>query len=468
LLSLKYYTYKVPELKAIGFFVSRHTQLIRILETRSELKRPSGSAKRQDWENYCTHTFNFLQINPSYFSLLSTENIQATNVSLRTVSDNSANNGGMKGNVISSQVNCSSGMNSLGQFATTNAFSIPMVQAAQSASVSLPFQQNTAQSVSLSVPAVTQPSSYPAQTIEYFNGVECIDIVRYPNGLPANLLYAYQQKSQYEGYPSRLRYKQVKIKQEKREPNQMAQADTPQTPFESHIVNSLRQMGCTDVQEIMSSLRYVQRQNPTIGGDSLVDTTLMHIVQQREERDEAKKMDEARIQSEQILLVERTDKPQDIAYTNDEMLGFGGSKSIQFPKSHLLQSQKVKILFHTIVRMNGDDGIIRELLEIENKANKFYGDKLPEPFFRHILCNKIERWHDDSLGQKTVLSDDGLSDLIDKMKKEFHVIQNSIYSLSEQDETLQVPRLFISARANAIAKGLISHQPDDVIMIDDD
>ncbi len=467
----------------MGCFVYEHPELRPELEAQPNfLQRPAKSAKKQAWEQYCSRMFQFLERRSCFVQFISRSpnNSQAATASRSAninVNPAAANTNAPDTND-SSTYNYDPWRPSFGQQAAignnlpmASSYQLPLSAASLSVAIN---HQNSSLSIATSAANhPLQPSSYSQTDVEYFDGIECIDIVRYPNGLPANLLYAYQQKSYYKGYPSKLRHRQVEIKQEKmQQTNRIDQPDTdttPQTPLEYHIVSSLRQMGCTDVQEIMSSLRCVQRQNPTLAGDVLMDSTLMHVVQQREEKAEAKKMDEARIQSEQILLEERNDTPKKRAvYTNDEMLGFVGSPSIQFPMSYILQSRKAQVLFHTIIQMNGDHGIIRKLLEIENKATKFYGDKLPEPFFRYILCTKIEQWYDETLGQDAMLTAEVMSAIVDRVHEDFRMIEKSMYSLTEQDETLQIPKLFISAKEDAKAKGLLSYQIDEVITIDDD
>ena len=460
--------YTVPELKAIGSFMSLQPQLTNVLAARSGLQRPSRSALREDWKRYVLQIFQLFQMDPSL--TMPMINPVTGSMPLATSSIPALNQLHASASVVHVGGNYlmpthfvpQPPMHSLNQMSSS--FAAPTGYAGVNVQQRGPqhlLQRENANGLS-------QHSLGPAQSIEYFKGIECIDMIRYPDGLPGALLYSYQQISQYKGYPSKLRYMQI-IKQEKLDTKKSTPTEMqPATPFECHAVNTLKGMGCTDTQEIMSSLKHIQSQNPSAGSESIIEQVLMHIVCQREEKSEAEKMDQARIQSEQFqVLHERNDEPKCTNYTDDEMLGFVGSKSIRFPKSYLLESPKVKTLFHSLLQKQKDDGTVRDLFEIENKAIKYYGDSLPEPFFT-LLRVKIEIWHDEFLGEVTAFSDDGRSVLVDRIKNEIELIQRAMYSLSEQDEALQVPRLFISSKAIAIEKGLMSRQKNDVIIIDDD
>ena len=291
-------------------------------------------------------------------------------------------------------------------------------------------------------------------SIDYFNGVECLDIIKYTNGLPAPLLQELHRISHHKGYPSKLRYKQVKIKEEKQTqaPRATAQADTPQTLVENVLVSSLRQMGFSDLQEIMSSMRTIQEQvqNQMVGNGILADMIMMHIVYQREEKEEARKMDAARIQSENTMILQETEDSGntrvEIVYNANEILGAEGQTSLLFDESFLLTSMEVKTIFRSL--LHEDNGVVQKLLDIEKKCLRWYGT-ITEPFFRFILCEKIESWLDD-IGQHKVLTE--------RLEKEIKIIEHDLYVISDQSEHLRAPRMFISAQENAFSKGLISNE----------
>jgi len=461
-------------------------------------------------------------------------------------------------------------------------------------------------------------------------GKDYINMIKYEQGIPILILNQLHSKFQYKGYPSKLRHEQVRIKTEKQQEARMQnhnkhyhhqqhhtiiqnnQGDyyRPQTTVEFAIVTALQQMGFQDVQEIMISLRHVMQQqqqqqhqlamNTVPNTHMLVDSIMIHIINQREEKEEAKKMDEARIQSENDVLIdeqrrrqrqleqrEKNNQQYDgnlqflfhdndggdnrnnacssdgngaIFCTHGDIIDFIGSlessttatptiksstattsttntttgnlstKSIHFPHSHLLSSIKVRTIFHSILvaqhcqsqsrsssQPHKNDTIrvakaemvtIKNLLSLEQKANKWYGDVTPKPFFGHVLCKRIESWYSNSNRNSRsnhkmdndnlnttknyiVIEEDEDIDnadnmdvdinvnvnvdeqsnnniLMKKMEDEVKAIENAMYNLSEQDVRLQVPKLFIEAREVAIEHGWIDQPKDDVIIIDDD
>lgn len=296
-------------------------------------------------------------------------------------------------------------------------------------------------------------------SIEYCNNVECIDIIKYRNGLPAPLLQEFHRISHWKGYPSELRYEQVKIKQEKQANAQAiqatAQANTPQTPAEICTVHSLSQMGFSDLQEIMSSMRNIQEQvqNQIIGNDILVEMIMMHIVHQREEKEEAMKMDVARMQSEKSMILQEEeafgDNGVETVYNVDQILGAEGRTSLLFDKSFLLRSSQVKSVFRSLLhKAHADNGFVQKLLTIEKKCLQWYGTTT-EPFFRYILCKRIESWFDD-IGQHKVL--------MERLEKEIKTIEHDLYVVSDESDHQRAPRMFTSAQEIALSKGLISKE----------
>jgi len=424
------------------------------------LARPASSARKQDWSNYAQSIFSFLDANPAYWDSLNLDVGTVETVRVSMDMDMSADGS------LNQIANGTSSLPNLNQAAhgsnssevTTSTSSPSSVQAVQPSSFSSSSSSSQSQSA----------QQHPTQRIEYINGVECINIIQYPNGIPPNLLYELQQVSQYKGYPSKLRHEQVRIKQEKiTKATQVIQVDTPQNPFECYIVNALRQMGFQDMHEIMTGLRHAQGANQMMAADCMAEMIMMYIVEQREEKEEAKKMDEARMHSENSIILQEGERGGDLmstVYTTDELLGFIGGQSKAFPDSQLLCSTKVKMLFRSLLQTEDfAPGVIRKLLTLENKANKWY-NKVPVPFFKHILREKVEGWYDDTMGQTSELSHDQKLDLIEKLKNEIGVIENAMYNLSEQAEGLLTPKLFISARATAVSRGLVEDEV--VIMVD--
>lgn len=323
---------------------------------------------------------------------------------------------------------------------------------------------------------IAPPSSSP-DNIEYYKGTQCLNLVKYPEGIPRPLMDAMKRKSQYLGYPSKLRYEQVKIKREKQErgsESNTLQLDLPKTPLETNAVSLLRQMGFQDMQEIMSSLRNVQRLSPHLMQvEGLTDAVMMDIVTSREEKDEAKKMDAARIMSETTVHV-RTEYDDSnsndiIMYDWKEMLGIGTTESIAYPNSELLKSNKVKSLLYSIL-ISSDEAqkLVKKLLNLEQKSSKWYGKKIPVAFFRYVLAKKIERW-DYSTGITSSLQGWMLKDLMAKLQREISEMETAMYDLSQQVDGalgLKIPNIFMKAYKDAQKAGHLEDEACDVIVID--
>ena len=447
--------------------MGRQQEIMYLAGINPQLKRPTSSAKKQEWLDYALLVFNFLDANPSYWDALTNVSMNCDRIRNNCVGEhNQSATVPVQGHSNSVVIVSDESVSTLG---SQYNMKLTSVQAEQHAPYHSQYISNTSSSSTTATAFASPFSSASAQDIdvEYINGIESIDIIKYPNGIPQILLYKLQQISQYKGFPSKLRYEQVKIKQEKMEPQITIQVDSPQTPFELYVVNELAQMGFQDQSEIMMGFRHIQKENPEMDANAMIQTTMLYIVQQREEKDEARKMDEARFQSEQsIILQERVDRKVEanIPFTADEMLGFVGGRSEQFPHSHLLKSSRLKMLFRALLdSFDADQGIVRKLLTIEKKAKSWYGD-VSEAFFRYTLCEKIEKLY-DKVGNTPTLSSDQQANIIDQLKSEINSIEKAIYTLSEQAHGLQVPKIFISSRDAAVSKGLIE---SDVIMIDDD
>lgn len=301
-------------------------------------------------------------------------------------------------------------------------------------------------------------------TVEYWKGKELIDLLKYRNGIPPTLLNELQRISHYKGYPSKLRYEQVKIKQE---PKHKSCTDDhlPRNETEVQIVNALRGMGFQDMQEIVTSMRHVQMENPLVQGEILIDMIMMHIVQQREENEESKKMDAARIQSEQSRILQETECGHDdcvqIVYSIEELLGLEQKKRWLFKDSFLLKSSKVRKLFYDLITEKKDENLlVQKMLTIEKKSRKWYGDTT-EAFFRFLLCEKIEKWFDE-LANSRDTSKETMRIISQRLEAEISYIEQELYLVSDESEHIREPRLFKSARDVVKSRGLMT----DVIHID--
>jgi len=409
-----------------------------IINSGANLEKPGNSKSKQTWIHYIETIFACLDANPPLFNSLE----ETTGISTRSGHH--------------------PGISSMQEPAA--AISARFVSVSNE---SLDSNSSSSTNHNMSLSACTTTEEPPS--IDYINGIECIDIMKYDQGLPAPLLQELHRVSYYKGYPSRLRYKQVEIKQEKKSKPQTfaSQQDVPQTPLEMSLVNSLCQMGFQNVQEIMTSMRTIQEQtrNQTVGSDTILDMIMMHIVHGREEKEEARKMDAARIQSENSMILQECednsgDNSIEIVYSANEMLGAEGEEEgegVQFHESFLLKSGKVKRIFRSLLHRTNADGV-QKLLTIEKKCLKWYGT-ITEPFFRYILCEQIESFDNDTNMDEDsnyVYTDAKHNLIMDKLDKEIKSIEHDLYVISDESEHLRAPRMFTSALETALSKGLIS------------
>lgn len=419
--------YLVNEVKALGraleSYASKHTQV--------PLTRPQASQCKQTWIDYIGQLCTFLDSNPTLWAAIQS-NITSTQ-----------------------QIMQPSSIASVPIYATIPIPTLAPFSAVQTDRNMSVVSNDTSVS---SHPQPLQPQS--CAQIEYFEGKECLDISKYPNGIPQPLLQELHRISEYKGYPSKLRYEQVRIKQEKIEkasrPPQIP-VDGPQNPMEQFVVNSLQQMGFTDLREIMHSIRHLQNQNSMIDANMMVEMAMMYIVQQREEKDEAEKMDAARIASEHaMVLQEKEDDDSDdieIVYSVNEVLGTSEKRSDLYKDSFLLCSSSLRDIFRTIFE-HSEEGrkYVEQLLDIEKKSLKWYGTD-SESFFRYILTEKIEH-----LSTKSNTSDylQSVQRMVQSLKDEINNIEHGLYVVSDDSLHLRAPIMFRDAHNSAISRGLIS------------
>ena len=277
----------------------------------------------------------------------------------------------------------------------------------------------------------------------------------------------------------------------KKEPNTSSSStDIPLQPRdfrESNMVSQMRGMGFTDTTEILTALRAVAAQreevsivsaasshnNASMNGSNgwsfqeQTEAAMMWIVQQREEVEEAKKLDEARISSEQADMATEHSRKQtmELELKNSDMVSLLGSvdddkeiRSKHFPYSALLCDQPVKrVLSIASSDSSGKDQVIR-LLNLEKKARKWYGTVLPFSYFSYCLRPRIECW----------LSAE--SNICQKLSNESDIIEKAMFTLTEQVEggLGRVPRIFFDAQQEAFKQGKPTASPDDSKMAGND
>ena len=256
---------------------------------------------------------------------------------------------------------------------------------------------------------------------------------------------------------------------------------------ESNMVSNLRGMGFTDTTEILTALRAVAAQREEVSiisaatshnnagngsngwsSQEQTEAAMMWIVQQREEVEEAKKLDEARISSEQADMATEHSRKQtmELELKNSDMVSLLGSvdndieiRSKHFPYSALLCDQSVKrVLSIASSDSSGKDQVIR-LLNLEKKARKWYGTVLPFSYFSYCLRPRIE----------CLLSAES-NVICQKLSNESDIIEKAMFTLTEQVEggLGRVPRIFFDAQQEAFKQGKPTASPDDSKMAGND
>jgi len=243
----------------------------------------------------------------------------------------------------------------------------------------------------------------------------------------------------------------------------------PRDHRETSMVASLREMGFTSTQEILTALRAVSaaREEVAIVGfggsqwsmQDQVESAMMWIVTQREETAEAEKLDQARISSEQADAAmdqsRRQDMEQELKHAN--LVTLLGSvemddsieiRSRHFPCSVLLRNRSIRAVLKGIAAEAnlGKEQVIR-LLHLEKKARKWYGTVLPFSYFEYVLCSRFESWAEEKWSST--------ANTYQRLSNESDELEKAMYNLSEQEEggVGYVPKLFLAAQRDASQKG---------------
>lgn len=207
----------------------------------------------------------------------------------------------------------------------------------------------------------------------------------------------------------------------------------PLTLQESAMLYQLRQMGFSDEQEMLAGIRHVTSHDL----NKRVDDAMMWIVQQREEAEEAKKMDAVRARSEQLRqeqsdLKRRYKKERMDAATMHEWKTerefFQGSVVLQLLANGVLET----------VRTNGHKQVLEEFLELEKNARKWFGPRVPFCFFVRLA----KHWSEPM----------PTTDLVNAITSATMVVQKALFSLSEQQGG--VPKIFLLATKEFEEQGL--------------
>ncbi|CAJ1965904.1 unnamed protein product [Cylindrotheca closterium] len=196
--------------------------------------------------------------------------------------------------------------------------------------------------------------------------------------------------------------------------------NVPKTPQEFSFLNQLLGMGFQDREEVMLGIRQ--------SNASTADEIMMWIIQQREEREEARKMDEARFRSEQL----RKDNAEKQKRAFQERLDAAKSRDDFrniFGKHSWVLDNLDDAHFRRLVSRHKD--VLVRIVKLESSTRKWYQDKLPTCYFRD-LCHRSNQ--------------QAVSEFDSWLIGECDTLEAGLYKLEFQQGG--VPKLFLQAQEN--------------------
>ena len=285
----------------------------------------------------------------------------------------------------------------------------------------------------------------------------------------------------------------------------------PRSPQEAKLFLELTQMGFQDRDEVLNAIRHFtdnSNNDDTTGSGSSSDTVgvgsvtseqvMMWIISQREEAEEAKKMDLARFQSEELRKEQAERRKQE----KENRIGSASLDVLaqtMFPKSWVLKRMAAAAdiggrncgSMHALVvqvvqralKDSTDDTTkasvslkktLIQLLELEKNALKWYNCLVPRAYFENWCKELMDRYscHPDAQNHDGTSDSPPPSTLMSWMKKELEKeitkLETAMYSRPSEDEN--VPKIFTIAHEESQRQGSgnaygDSDDDDDVIII---
>lgn len=189
----------------------------------------------------------------------------------------------------------------------------------------------------------------------------------------------------------------------------------PQNARELCLLQELRAMQFTDVQEVLNGIRHC-------GQDTTADEVMLYLVTQREEADEARKEDEVRLRSEDQKEEQADRKKKDLeerleAATAQDLIGI-------FPESWILEGLETSRLA-SIEKKN--KSTLHQFLQLELKSRLWYRS-LPCHYFNKV-CARLNSGDDETAGW---------------LERECKTLQSGLFMLKEQIGG--TPKLFLNER----------------------
>lgn len=236
-------------------------------------------------------------------------------------------------------------------------------------------------------------------------GTQTSPFARLPSQPPANLQqHSSQRPSSASGS---LKRKRVTIKTERdydgsipsstprshERPHQPAETH-PRTPQEESVTGQLVQMGFTNRREILTRYRAMSSGDPTSPPPS-VDEVMLALVTAREEAEEARKMDEARLQSERTRKQEAAALRAANERRFQERLEEASLHELPsnpdfFPRSWILAKVLQTLQQAGIGNFGRGKQKLLRLLKLEKRARQWYGKDLPKAYFVVEVCDRIK------------------------------------------------------------------------------
>ena len=189
--------------------------------------------------------------------------------------------------------------------------------------------------------------------------------------------------------------------------NNQAEPDPTVTPRpgtrEASLLYSVLAMGFTDRAEVLSVVRTCLEGN----SQTTADDVMMECLRLREEMEEARKMDAARLESERTRKEESKRRRAIVAKeTRQNMLStpFGQWQAEFFPNSWILQDNTARHTLQVSVELGSSRAVTEQrqgmldLLEREKNARKWYGPTLPSAWFARVCTPElVEATENDTL-----------------------------------------------------------------------
>jgi hypothetical protein len=236
----------------------------------------------------------------------------------------------------------------------------------------------------------------------------------------------------------------------------------PRNPMEMNLLVQLTQIGFSNRREILENIRSLMADGGTSNSDSdgflshqqqppSVDTVMVAMITQREEAEEARKMDEARLQSEQARKEDARRRRSLIHNNAEETLKTASmddwrGRQDMFPDSWILNENACYALLASLLIHNDNDilqlkGKLMALLKLEKKAKQWYGQVLPRGYFARCVTTRLMQ---ATTGDVMIKNDTmaGKS-MATTLRNEVDALQVAMFQLSEQQGG--VPRIFLEA-----------------------